>query len=222
MSRAVVIAIDGPAAAGKGTLARGVAGAYGFAFLDTGSLYRGVAWLVLDAGGDPADAERAAETARRFDVSQIEGADIRTEPVGKAASVVAANPDVRAALLDYQRAFAAEPPDGKAGAVLDGRDIGTVVCPDADVKLFVTASAEVRAERRFRELSPADPGLTREAVLEDIRARDDRDMNRADAPLRPADDAHLLDTSDLTIEAAFAEARRVIDRALAADGAGAS
>ena len=210
----LVVAVDGPAAAGKGTLSRRLSGYYGLAYLDTGSLYRGVGWLMVREGLDPRDPGDAAETARRFRVEMLEDADIRTGDVARAASVVAVQPEVRAALLDYQRDFALHPKPGMRGAVLDGRDIGTVVCPDAQVKLFVTASPECRAERRWIELRAADPHLSLDAVLSDIKRRDDRDAGREAAPLRPAEGAHLLDTTSLSIDAAFAAARRVIDRAL--------
>ncbi len=206
-----VIALDGPAASGKGTISRLIADAYGFAHLDTGMLYRGVAWRILSVGGDPGDDELAAQNARSFSLEGINEGDIRTKEVGAAASVVAANPDVRAALLEFQRLFASNPPGGEKGAVLDGRDIGTVVCPDACVKFFVTASPEIRAHRRWRELVKVQPTLKERAVYEDLVQRDARDAARPDAPMRAAEDAELLDTTDLTIEAAFAAARRVID-----------
>ncbi|MEM8986057.1 MAG: (d)CMP kinase [Pseudomonadota bacterium] len=210
----VMIAIDGPAAAGKGTLSRRVAETYGLAYLDTGALYRGVAWTLLDADADPANETAAQAAAERFSIDDIKNADIRTAEVGAAASVVAAQPAVRAALLDYQRRFASEPPGGAKGAVLDGRDVGTVVCPDADVKLFVTASAEARAHRRWLELKDKNPNLTEASLLEDLKARDKRDAERADAPMKPADDAVLINTTDLSIEAAFVAARRAIDAVL--------
>lgn len=210
----LVVAVDGPAAAGKGTLSRRLSGYYSLAYLDTGTLYRGVGWLMLREGLDPRDADDAERMARSFHIEQLADADIRTGDVAKAASVVAVNPGVRAALLDYQRTFASQPPGGAVGAILDGRDIGTVVCPDAEVKLFVTASPECRAERRWQELRMGDPGLSEAAVLDDIKRRDDRDSSRTEAPLRPAPGAHLLDTTALSIDAAFAAARRVIDRAL--------
>ena len=210
----LVVAVDGPAAAGKGTLSRRLSSYYALAYLDTGTLYRGVGWLMLREGLDPRNAGEAERTARGFRVEQLSDADIRTGDVARAASVVAVNSGVRAALLDYQRTFAANPPDGAKGAILDGRDIGTVVCPDAEVKLFVTASPECRAERRYLELRVGDPSVSEAAVLEDIKRRDARDSSRAEAPLRPAPGAHLLDTTALSIDAAFAAARRVIDRAL--------
>jgi cytidylate kinase len=211
MPRTLVIALDGPAASGKGTLAELIARQYDFAYLDTGTLYRGVAWLVLDEGGDPGDEEAATAAANRFSLDLIAGADIRTREIGAAASKVAAMPGVRQALLDYQRRFAERPPGGKRGAVLDGRDIGTVVCPDADVKFFVIASPDVRAHRRFLELKASKPGLTEAEVRADLAERDARDAARTDAPMAMAEDAELLDTTLLTIEAAFAAARRVID-----------
>jgi cytidylate kinase len=213
MARSFVVALDGPAASGKGTLAELIAAEYDFAYLDTGTLYRGVAWLVMSAGGDPGDERAATRAAEDFALDQIAGADIRTREVGAGASKVAAMPGVRRALLEFQRRFAARPPGGKKGAVLDGRDIGTVVCPDADVKFFVVASPEIRARRRYLELKDAKPGLTEREVAADLAERDARDAGRADAPMTKAADAELLDTTHLTIEAAFAVARRVIDGA---------
>ena len=202
-----LIAVDGPAASGKGTLARRLAAHFDYAYLDTGALYRAVALCVLRAGLDPADEAAAIDAARALDMALLDAPDfaaaLRTAATGAAASYVAAVPQVRAAILTAQRDFAHHPPDGKAGAILDGRDIGTVVCPDADKKLFITARAEVRAERRFQELQAQDNNVTLETVLADIEARDARDMNRATAPLKQAADAHLLDTSDLSIEEAF-------------------
>ena len=206
-----VVALDGPAASGKGTLARLISGHYALAHLDTGSLYRGVAWSILNRGGDPAAAAAAAQAAKTFDIADIEGADIRTKEVGAAASVVAANPEVRAALLEFQRRFAVAPPNNAAGAVLDGRDIGTVVCPDATVKFYVTASPEVRARRRWLELSRTRPDLEEALIYKDLLERDARDAAREDAPMAAAADAELLDTTHLSIDAAFAAARRVID-----------
>ena len=202
-----VIAVDGPAASGKGTLARRLAAHFDYAYLDTGALYRAVALCVLRAGEDPTDEEAAIAAARTLDMHVLDDADfavaLRTAETGAAASHVAAVPDVRAAILTAQHQFAAHPPGDKSGAVLDGRDIGTVVCPAADQKLFITARATVRAERRFTELKTQDETLSFETVLADIEARDARDMNRATAPLKQAADAHLLDTSDLSIEEAF-------------------
>ncbi len=214
MGKSLVIALDGPAASGKGTLAMLIADAYNLAYLDTGSLYRGVAWIMLNDGADPRNEAAAERTARDFSVLKLKDADIRTREVGAAASIVAAQPKVRQALLDYQRNFAKNPPGGTKGAVLDGRDIGTVVCPDATVKFFVVASPEVRAHRRWLELLPSKPALTEAEVLADLKERDARDAARADAPMAKAADAELLDTTSLTIDAAFAAARRVIDGVL--------
>lgn len=191
------VAIDGPAAAGKGTISKAVAAKFGFAHLDTGLLYRAVGAKAAD-GVDPITA---AQTLNNDDLSRD---DLRSLAAGQAASKVAVITEVRAALVDFQRRFATQ--DG--GAVLDGRDIGTVICPDADVKLFVTASAEVRAHRRWLEV-----GGDEAQVLAEVRERDDRDMNRADAPLKPADDAFLIDTSDLSIEDAIAAAVNAINAA---------
>jgi len=200
----VIIAVDGPAAAGKGTIARALAKHFGYHFLDTGSLYRMVGLAVLRAGADPHDAAAAIAAARSLNPARYDDRDLRSEQVGAAASIVAVISEVRAALLDLQRAFARQAP----GAVLDGRDIGTVVCPDADVKLFVTATPEVRARRRQVELGAANY----EAVLAEIRARDARDASRAVAPLVPAADAVLLDTSEMTVEDAVAAAVAAVDR----------
>lgn len=191
------VAIDGPAAAGKGTISKAVAAKFGFAHLDTGLLYRAVGAKAAD-GVDPITA---ALTLNNDDLSRD---DLRSLAAGQTASKVAVIPEVRAALVDFQRRFATQ--DG--GAVLDGRDIGTVICPEADVKLFVTASAEVRAHRRWLEV-----GGDEAQVLAEVRERDDRDMNRADAPLKPADDALLIDTSDLSIEDAIAAAVNAINAA---------
>lgn len=202
----MIIAVDGPAASGKGTLGRRLAAHYGLVYLDTGALYRAVARDLLATGGDPADAEAAAAIARRLDRETLDDPALRTPEVGAAASAVAAHPLVRQVLLEYQRAIAREP----GGAVLDGRDIGTVVCPDADVKLFVTASPEERARRRYAELKESGTSLSLEDVRQATLERDERDRSRAVSPLEPAADAHLLDTTDLGIEAAFAAAVDVI------------
>lgn len=211
MDRPIVIALDGPAASGKGTLARLISEHYGFAHLDTGTLYRGVAWLVLSENADPTDPLLATNAARTFEIEKLVDADIRTKEVGAAASVVAANSDVRSALLDFQRRFALKPPQNAVGAVLDGRDIGTVVCPDATVKFFVTASPKTRAHRRWLELVSGRPDLQEAEIYKDLLERDARDAARDDAPMAAADDAELLDTTHLSIDAAFAAARRVID-----------
>lgn len=196
----MIVAIDGPAASGKGTLARRLAGHFGLRHLDTGMLYRAVARAVLDAGGDVEDPDARLAAARSLDAGQLKDeASLRGAGMGEAASIVAADPAVRDAMLAFQRAFAKTPP----GAVLDGRDIGSVVCPDADTKIFVTASPEARATRRYKELAARDGEITYQQVLDDIRRRDARDSSRAVAPLKPAEDAHLLDTTELDIEAAF-------------------
>ncbi len=200
-----VIAIDGTAASGKGTIARALARKLGFDHLDTGALYRSIGALVLDAGGDPSSRHDALEACRAFRPGAIEDAVLRSGPVGEAASQVAALPEVRAYLRDYQIAFAAHPPHGR-GAVIDGRDIGTVICPGAEVKIFVTAALAERARRRWREILAHDPGHSYEAVLEALRQRDERDAERAVAPMKPAPDAALLDTTDLSIDAAVAAA----------------
>jgi len=209
----IVIAIDGPAASGKGTIARKIAAALGFAHLDTGMLYRAVGLAVLRRGEDPADPAAAERAAQAFDLSLLEDHALRSHDAGGAASKVAAHPVVREALLSFQRSFAATPP-GRRGAVLDGRDIGTVICPDASVKLYVTATPEIRAKRRYLELYTQGSTRTEAEVLADIRARDDRDMSRPVAPLAMSPDAHLLDTSDLDIEAAVARALDIVRVAL--------
>lgn len=206
----MIVAIDGPTAAGKGTLARLLARDLGFAYLDTGSLYRAVGLALLRAGRAPDDEVAALGAARGLDAELLGDPGLRDEATGNAASRVAAMPAVRAALLDYQREFARRPPGGAPGAVLDGRDIGTVVCPDATVKLFVTASPEVRARRRHLELAARGEDVPFAQVLADLNERDRRDQARAAAPLRPAPDAHLLDTTDLAIDAALDRAKAII------------
>ncbi|MGE4281524.1 MAG: (d)CMP kinase [Magnetospirillum sp.] len=198
----VIIAIDGPAAAGKGTLARRVAAELGFDYLDTGLIYRAVGMNVERAGFDPADPARAGEAARDLQPEDLQADDLRGDEAAQAASKVAAVPEVRAALLDFQRRFATQPPGGK-GAVLDGRDIGTVVCPQAGIKLYVTASAETRAKRRLLELQGKGVDTSFDKVLTEMRERDERDSQRAVAPLKPAEDAHILDTSEMDAEGAF-------------------
>ncbi|MEZ5876001.1 MAG: (d)CMP kinase [Hyphomicrobiales bacterium] len=206
----MIIAIDGPAASGKGTLAKRVAVHYGLRHLDTGALYRAVARDTLANGSDLADEEAAALAASRLDVATLGDPALRTPGLGEAASVVARHPKVRAVLLDYQRSFAKGPP----GAVIDGRDIGTVICPDADVKLFVTATPEERARRRFLELRQSGVEIEEITVLADIRSRDERDRTRATSPLRQAEDAVLLDTTNLAIDAAFRAAIDLIEAAM--------
>jgi CMP/dCMP kinase len=206
----MIIAIDGPAASGKGTVARRLAAHFSLAYLDTGALYRAVALSVSRAGGDPNDADLAAQHARGLDPALTEDPDIRTAETGAAASKVAVVPEVRAALLAFQRMFAEHPPAGTKGAVLDGRDIGTVVCPDAEKKIFIIANIEIRAERRFKELLGRGETAIYARVLEDLRERDARDGSRADAPMRQAEDAMLLDTSHLDPDQAFDRARAFV------------
>lgn len=203
----MIVAVDGPAAAGKGTLARRLAAHLGLPYLDTGLLYRAVGLAVLRAGADPGDDEAAASAARRLDPADLADADLRSERAGAAASRVAAIPAVREALLAFQRDFAHRPP----GAVMDGRDIGTVVCPDADVKLFVTAAPEIRANRRWKELQGRGLSAIRERVLAEMQERDARDSARGVAPLLQAPDAIALDTSDMDADAAFAAALAIVD-----------
>ncbi|GLK67646.1 (d)CMP kinase [Hansschlegelia plantiphila] len=214
----MIVAIDGPAASGKGTLARRIAAHYGLRHLDSGVLYRAVALRMIAQGQDLADAEAAARAARDIDPADLEDPALRSRRTGEGASIVSAVPAVRAALLDFQRRFAAEPP----GAVIDGRDIGTVICPDAEVKLFVIASAEERARRRALELTNRGEPVDEAAILADIKARDDRDMNRLTAPLKPADDAVLVDTTTLDAETAFLAAVAVIEARLTAGRTAAS
>jgi cytidylate kinase len=207
----MIIAVDGPAAAGKGTLARRLAAHYRLAFLDTGALYRAAALHTLESGGDPADPAVAEAAARLVGPEDLSYKRLREERVAQAASIVSAIPGVRSALLQFQRDFAATPP----GAVLDGRDIGTVVCPDADAKIYITASLEARAERRFEELRQLGETVIYERVLQDMKDRDARDSARRTAPLRPADDAIVLDTTELDAEAAFRAAVAAIEEKLA-------
>ena len=196
----MIVAIDGPAAAGKGTLARAIAERLGFAMLDTGLIYRAVGMKVLAAGGDPADPLAAVPQAEALHATDLASPDLRGEAAAGAASKVAAIPEVRATLLQFQRDFARRPPGGAPGAVLDGRDIGTHVCPEAEVKLFVTASLDVRARRRVAELRGRGEAVDPERVLADMRARDSRDSERSAAPLRPASDAQVIDTGTMTAE----------------------
>ena len=198
----MIIAVDGPAAAGKGTIARALARHFGYHFLDTGTLYRRVGLALLKSGAGSSDSKAAVAIARNLGSHAHEEQELRSEAVAAAASIVAVIPEVRTALLDLQRQFARKPP----GAVLDGRDIGTVVCPDAEVKIYVTASVEVRARRRQEELRSYGQDIDFAAVLQDIRKRDKRDSTREVAPLLPAGDAAVLDTSEMTIEAAIAAA----------------
>jgi len=202
----LIITVDGPAAAGKGELSRRLASHFNYARLDTGQIYRAVGRRVLRDGVDPVAA------AKSLDPADLDDPELRSEAVGREASKVAAIPEVRAALLDFQRDFARRPPGGKGGAVLDGRDCGTVVCPDAPVKLFITASVEVRVARRLKELQDKGVETIRSAVLQDMQERDARDSSRSVAPLTPAKDALVLDTSDMDADAVFAAALDYISR----------
>lgn len=210
MTSSLTIAIDGPAASGKGTLAARLAAHYGLRHLDTGLTYRATAQALLSRGLPLDDEQLAVEMAGRIDLARLDRELLSAHEVGEAASRVAVMSAVRKVLVDKQRAFAAAPP----GAVLDGRDIGTVVCPDATVKLYVTASAFVRAERRYREIVARGGTANFARILDDIQKRDARDMGRIDSPLKPADDAHLLDTSQMSIETAFRAAICLTDEAL--------
>lgn len=203
----MIIAIDGPAASGKGTLGKRLAAHYHFRHLDTGLIYRAVAKAVMDAGGDLTDEARAAALAAELDPAAFGDPILKTQAMGEAASVVSAHQSVRAALLTFQRNFAAGPP----GAVLDGRDIGTVICPDADVKIFVVADPEVRARRRALEMRSRGEAADEAAVLADILKRDERDKNRAAAPLKAAPDAYLLDNSHLDIESGVRAAIDIVE-----------
>ena len=209
----MIIAIDGPAAAGKGTLARRLAAHFDLAYLDTGLIYRAVGKKVVDSGAGPEDVTAAESQARSLAAADLQSDGLRTDEVAQIASRVSALPGVRAALLVFQRDFAAYPPNRKTGAVLDGRDIGTVVCPDADVKLFVSASIEVRAERRLKELQDRGLEAIYARVLEDMNERDARDSLRAASPLEPATDAYQLDTSTLDVDQVFAKALEYVDAA---------
>lgn len=207
----VTIAIDGPAASGKGTLARRIAAQFGFHHLDTGLTYRALAKALIDTRQRLDDPDVAEDMAQKVDLSELNREVLSAHSIGEAASKIAVMSGVRKILVDKQREFSTQQP----GTVLDGRDIGTVVLPDADVKLYVTASAEVRARRRHDEVKANGSDVLYEEILADIRLRDSRDMERADSPLKPADDAHLLDTSEMDIETAFHAAKKLIDGKLA-------
>ena len=208
--KAFIIAIDGPAASGKGTLARNLAAHYNFHHLDTGLTYRAVAKALIDLGLPLDDEGIATSVAQKLDLKGLDRTVLSAHEVGEAASKVAVMQNVRRALVEAQRKFA----DTLPGTVLDGRDIGTVVCPDAPVKLYITASAEVRAERRYQEMRAKNADADYNEVLDDLKRRDERDINREASPLKPAHDAHLIDTSKMSIEAAFLEAKTLIDTAL--------
>lgn len=204
--RTIVIAVDGPAASGKGTLARRLAAHLGYAHLDTGLIYRAVGLALVRQNLAQADTEAALRAARALSLEDLEDPELRSDRVAGMASQVAAMPEVRAALIDYQRQFAMAPPGQAKGAVLDGRDIGTVICPDADAKIFVDASVETRANRRVKELRERGVEAIYARVLQDMKERDTRDRSREIAPLVPAEDARSLDTTDLDADAAFHEA----------------
>lgn len=206
----MIIAIDGPAAAGKGTLAKRLAEYFELAYLDTGMLYRAVALKLLKHGIDPHNEDAAERASSDLNLGDLSDPDLRTEATGNVASIVAAMPQVRSNLLLFQRKFATNIPADKDGVILDGRDIGTVVCPDADIKLYITASPEVRAERRLAETENQLLAHSKASVIAEIKERDDRDMNRKDAPLRPAENALLLDTSKLDIDAVFLRAVELV------------
>ncbi len=212
----MIIAIDGPAASGKGTLSKRLAAHYGLRHLDTGLIYRAVAKALIDAGQPPDAVGPAVAAAKALDPSRFDEAALKSPAVGEAASITSALAPVREALLAFQREFAAKPP----GAVIDGRDIGTVICPDAEVKIFVTATPETRARRRYAEFRGQGQGITEAEVLADIRRRDERDQNRAAAPLKAAPDAHLLDTTSLDIDAAFRAALDIVEAVRAGRGRG--
>jgi len=203
-----VIAIDGTFASGKGTLGKRLADHYGLAYLDTGKLYRAVGYAVMKAGDDPENAAHAAKAAKALTGGELDDPILKSGEVAVNASKVAVHPDVREALFQFQRDFAAN------GAVLDGRDIGTVICPDADVKLYVDAKAEVRAKRRHQELTGYGEDITFETVLAQLIERDNRDKNRKEAPLKAADDAHLIETSVMSIDEVFETAMRIVDAVL--------
>jgi cytidylate kinase len=207
--RGFVIAVDGPAASGKGTVAVDLGAAYGLPVLDSGLLYRAVGVTLQRAGGDLSDEAAAIAAAQRLDPTSLGDEAFRTRAAGEAASRVAAYPEVRLALRDFQRAFARQ----SGGAVIDGRDIGTVIAPDAPAKLYVTASPQVRARRRWLQLEDAGEAVSYEEILADIERRDARDAGRADSPMRPASDAVLLDTSEMSISAAADAARRIVEAA---------
>ena len=208
----MIVAIDGPSASGKGTLSKRLAAHLGFAHLDTGKIYRAVGMMVVHSGGDPADESVALQAAKSLEPAILADPELGGDIAAVAASKVAAITSVRDLLLQFQRHFAAVPPGGLKGAVLDGRDIGTVVCPEAEVKLYVTANTDIRAERRHKELLERGKSIIYAVVLQDMKERDERDTNRSVAPLKPAEDAFILDTSDLNADQAFSAALEEIER----------
>ena len=203
--------MDGPAGAGKGTLAKRLAAHFGYAYLETGLLYRAVGLRTLRAGADPSDVNAAVKAAKELNPKDLEDPELRGDTTANTASIVAAYPEVRKILIEFQRGFAAHPPGGARGAVIEGRDIGTVVCPNADIKFFVTASVETRANRRLKELLDRGIAAIHSAVLRDMKDRDSRDSQREAAPLRMANDAILLDTTELTADQVFAAALKSIE-----------
>lgn len=206
-----IIALDGPAASGKGTLARKLAEHFNLALLDTGALYRAVGLNVLDAGGNPENESDALKAIAKLAKSDLTNPKLRAESTGVAASKVAAIPSVREKLVDFQRDFAMNPPENKDGSILDGRDIGTVICPDAQFKIFITADTETRAKRRFlEEYGENGSDENYQTILSELKSRDERDMNRSTSPLKPHKNAHLLDTTNSDIEAVFEQARAYV------------
>ena len=206
----MIVAIDGPAASGKGTIAKKLAEYFNLSYLDTGILYRAVALQLLTKGMNEKDSQSAEKVARQVSIASIDHTGIRTQAVSDLASKIAAIPGVRQELLDRQRRFAQNPDPGKDGAILDGRDIGTVVCPNADFKLFIMAELEIRAKRRWKELLQSDPTVIYYDVLEEMRSRDERDTNRKDAPLAVTSGALVIDTSNNSIDVSFNEAKNWI------------
>ena len=206
----MIIAIDGPAASGKGTIASKLAGYFNLGYLDTGILYRAVALQMLQGGINIEDPQYAEKIAREFTTSFIDKKNIRTEAVSVLASKIAALPGVRHELLHYQKSFAKNPGPDKQGAILDGRDIGTIVCPNADFKIFITADLKIRAKRRWKQLLQSDQTVIYSDILEELRSRDERDTCREEAPLVPASGSMLIDTSDMTIDVAFDVAKNAI------------
>ena len=203
----MIVAIDGPAASGKGTIAKKLAEYFNLSYLDTGILYRAVALQMLTKGMNEKDSQSAEKVARQVSIDSIDHTGIRTRAVSDLASKIATIPGVREELLDRQRRFAQNPDPGKDGAILDGRDIGTVVCPHADFKIFIMADLEIRAKRRWKELLQSDPTVIYCEVLEEMRSRDERDTNRKDAPLVVTSDAMVIDTSNKSIDVSFNEAK---------------
>lgn len=211
VDKKIIIALDGPAASGKGTLARRLAKRFNLSLLDTGALYRAVGWNVINSGGNPENEEDALKALALIPDTDLSNTDLRTESMGAAASKVAKIPAVRAGLMDFQRQFANNPPSGKIGTILDGRDIGTVICPDTPFKIFITADVTTRAKRRFlEEFGPAGTDDQYQSILNELVTRDERDMNRSTSPLKAAENAHLIDTTNSDIEAVFEDAATFI------------